>query len=430
MEKRVLFLILGILMVSVGSLVYADTYGGTKYITANIKRIKGDLNITGNVYWNLTDEITIPTTAFKLPGVNPPLSTIVVGSPIFSFDKAQNESAYSTMHVIPQYKEGTDWDVVFYWAADSDNTGEVVWCINATKMRHNEDPISGSVSMNRCVADSSGRDLDINMTGMVAYWDFQEINSTGNLNDRADENNAQAISFSTVTRGKYGNGISLDGIADYVSVPNSASLNLTDHLTISAWVKGNTDPSNDWYVVSKRTDASGCAYQLYVANTNKARLNINGQVADGSTALVKDTWYMITGTYNGSGYIYVNALFDGGPSAMSMNNIEAPIYIGNNRYLSTPFDGTIDEVGIWNRSLNETEIWDMYQSSSYFNSTVPEQYLLQKTDPIVFDGTGTEEDDMFSFRVYRGADVAEDTYNGDAMLLQATIYYNTEKPGE
>lgn len=146
-EKIVFYIVIFLIIAAVSA--YADYIGNPK--------TSPDNRFPHNVYWNVTDEIDIPVQNLKLPGVNPPSDDIIGETPVLSYDKAQNESAHGVMHVIPQYKEGSSWDVAFYWAPDDDSVGSVTWCVNATKIRYGINPITGGDSIIKCVTDNSNR---------------------------------------------------------------------------------------------------------------------------------------------------------------------------------------------------------------------------------------------------------------------------------
>jgi hypothetical protein len=82
----------------------------------------------------------------------------------------------------------------------------------------------------------------------VALWHFNEgVNTT--VFDETENDNDGTIYGATWTgtpptwvAGKYGYALQSDGIDDYVLVPDSDSLDVTNEITIEAWIKmGNND---------------------------------------------------------------------------------------------------------------------------------------------------------------------------------------------
>ncbi|MCK4784168.1 MAG: hypothetical protein KAV87_10485, partial [Desulfobacteraceae bacterium] len=76
-----------------------------------------------------------------------------------------------------------------------------------------------------------------NAGSLVGYWSFDDIQGT-NVPDQSGTGNDGTINGAPlVIEGPFDNALQLDGISDYVDCGNAESLNITDKLTISAWVK-------------------------------------------------------------------------------------------------------------------------------------------------------------------------------------------------
>ena len=142
-----------------GNLITTGDITTTGNITADWGKFRViNVSYTGksaNVYYNVTKEIEINPSRFKLPGLNPPGESIINNFPVLSFDKNTNESAYATMHVIPEYREGSNWDIAFYWAPEDADAGTVVWCVNVTKVRRENNEVITNPGTNQCVDDAT-----------------------------------------------------------------------------------------------------------------------------------------------------------------------------------------------------------------------------------------------------------------------------------
>jgi len=107
-------------------------------------------------YYNITKEIIMPLGRFKLPGVNPPEEAIISMSPMFKFDKNTNESAYTNMHVIPEYNDTTDWNIAFYWVPNAAGAGNVEWCVEFRgPMTPNAGELITGTTNTYCTVDAS-----------------------------------------------------------------------------------------------------------------------------------------------------------------------------------------------------------------------------------------------------------------------------------
>jgi len=81
-----------------------------------------------------------------------------------------------------------------------------------------------------------------------------------------------------------------------------------------------------------------------------------------------NTWHHVVGTYDGTTMkIYVDNDLKNSGTSFSGNVADSILYIGWDRGVAGRFlTGKIDEVGIWSRALNSTEITELYNSGDGF----------------------------------------------------------------
>ncbi|MFZ4536438.1 MAG: PKD domain-containing protein [Propionivibrio sp.] len=202
-------------------------------------------------------------------------------------------------------------------------------------------------------------------SGLVAAYNFEEASGT-TVVDASGKGNHGIISGATrTTSGKFGNDLSLNGTSNWVTVNDSATLDLTTGMTLEAWVYPTTNTGNR-SVLIKENAPGNSVYYLY-ANTSDDSNNtpLGGgvyggqyQFVHGVSRLASSAWSHVTVTYDGvTERLYVNGQQVGTKAqAGSMGVSGAPLRIGGNSIWGEYFKGRIDEVRIYNRALSATEI--------------------------------------------------------------------------
>jgi parallel beta-helix repeat protein len=98
-------------------------------------------------------------------------------------------------------------------------------------------------------------------TGPVSYWKFDESSGT-TAYDSVGGNDGTLTNDPCWTTGKIDGAIEFDGNDDYVKCQNDASLDITDKITIVAWIYA--DSTADAYIVAKRDGGSLMQYGLFL----------------------------------------------------------------------------------------------------------------------------------------------------------------------
>jgi len=175
--------------------------------------------------------------------------------------------------------------------------------------------------------------------------------------------------------GKFGGAFEFDGNVDYIGISNSASLNITNDLTILVWaLQNSTGVKRRFFSYGGFPDKG---YGFGIDNNNQMWYT-HYTVADYATvATYTDTtqWHMYVVTKSGTTATYY---YDG--VFVETDTVSNPIVgparggeIGSsnvNGGYTDFFSGTIDEFKIWNRSLTADEISQHYLSNlNKFNSS-------------------------------------------------------------
>lgn len=171
------------------------------------------------------------------------------------------------------------------------------------------------------------------------------------------------------------NALYFDGSNDYVDCGNDQSLNITDEITIEAWVKVSS--WRNWgRIVSARFNDDNKRYVLSLGNNS----NIQGYFDSYSSSNGKGTpaggielnqWYHVAMTSNANVVPKIMEIYIDGEIQTPLSNLGA-IYLGSADRLTIgenadypgnpyPFNGLIGEVAIYNRALDALEIKNHYE---------------------------------------------------------------------
>jgi len=211
--------------------------------------------------------------------------------------------------------------------------------------------------------------------GMVSYWRLAETSGTTAI-DCYGFNDGTNYGATIGQTGQIETCYSFDGLDDYINCGNSASLDITNEITLETWVNVNSFGDNkgiisklehDW---GEPDDASGYGLTIHYATPyNKIQFwlfGVSSEYLVSSTLLSIDTWYYVAATYDGSHMkLYINGVEDAITSATGTITLNSrSVLLGSNEFCQedTFLNGSIDEVAIYNRSLSLEEIQQHYQA--------------------------------------------------------------------
>jgi VCBS repeat-containing protein len=196
--------------------------------------------------------------------------------------------------------------------------------------------------------------------GLVAAYNFNEGSGT-TLTDRSGRGHTGAISGAAwSTQGKFGGALSFDGVNDWVTINDTAALDLTTGMTLEAWVLPST--LSGWRTVLLKERSGGLVYSLYTSGDGtrpSGYVATPGEVGVvGPSSVSTTTWTHLAVTYDGATLrLFVNG------AQVATRTLTAPIAastgalrIGGNSVWTEFFRGRIDEVRIYNRALTAAEI--------------------------------------------------------------------------
>ncbi len=195
--------------------------------------------------------------------------------------------------------------------------------------------------------------------GLVAAYGFDEAGDVLALDTSGNGNDGVLSGPTRTSAGKFGSALSFDGINDWVTVDDHATLDLTSGMTLEAWVKPSA--LSGWRTALIKEAASGLAYALYAHDSSPrpaAYIRIGGDLTTpGSAALPTNAWTHLASTYDGTRLrLFVNGVETSTAVSGSIEQSARPLRIGGNALWGEYFSGLIDEVRVYNRALSAAEI--------------------------------------------------------------------------
>jgi hypothetical protein len=289
------------------------------------------------------------------------------------------------------YDGGTE---LSYWLESFDYTGKaaVLWVkvpsVSALSSKtitlsYGNSTASGAANF----SNTFTKDLEgtISTSGLVGNWLMNESSGTTTADSSGTGNTGTLYGPARPT------GLSFDGVDDYVNCGNGASLNITDVITLEAWVKPTSLSETSAYI-----DKLGSGAGYFIA------VGVSGQiyfyVADilgvtGSSLVSVENWQHIVATYDSlspsdNWNVYVNGVLRSTQThSGSIGTYSGSLRIGKSA--NYQFTGSIDAVRIYNRALTQGEITNNYNGQIVRDaSLVMEQRMGEGSGTTLNDNSG------------------------------------------
>lgn len=222
-------------------------------------------------------------------------------------------------------------------------------------------------------------------SGLVGHWAMDETTGTAVSDGSGNSNNGTWSGETAVvsTSGKVGTAFSLDGADDMITVPHSASLDISSGYTVSGWVyfdstqAGTITPAliskNDgggwgsgW--VMGRASGGGNIVGGKVRMVTQHNRNISSPSSKASGWIYPvDTWNYVTVSWDGNTIKYYldGTLIESGIISVPPDTSSGDLWIGHGRsnWYSVYHQGSIDEMRLYNYALSDTEVASLYGAS-------------------------------------------------------------------
>lgn len=221
---------------------------------------------------------------------------------------------------------------------------------------------------------------------LVLSYSFEQSleDAAGNINNGELLGDA---SYSTVDPVEGGFCLVFDGSNDAVSIPDNDLLDITDSLTLAAWVKTD-DPNGENFIAYKSGSFSFDLTRSWDSSPHFYLYTSSGRhfLAAGTT-IVPDTWYHVAATYDNDTQamkLFINGVEDSSAvvrEASTINVTESRLYLGKPSW-SRYFLGSMDGFQIFNKALSADEVGALYSGETAINMKTFDQQAasILKTD--------------------------------------------------
>jgi Concanavalin A-like lectin/glucanases superfamily/Bacterial Ig-like domain len=256
-----------------------------------------------------------------------------------------------------------------------------------------------------------------------AYWRLGETSGTvakdvsGNGNDGTYVNGV-ALGQPGRIMGDPDTSVNFDGVNDYMTVPNSSSLNITGAVTVEAWVKR---AKSGWQVIAGKPGNGQSRlenYALWFDSGNFVRAFFGdgtNYVNVSSTAPLDTNWHKIAASYDNA---TVRLYIDGVQNATATSTVQLtpntlPLLAGRESGNTFYMGGRLDELAVYASALPASRLLAHFSTGNGVDTTPPAVRLTTPAagtstvdhSPIFAGGaaiTGTDSQTV-TVNVYAGA---------------------------
>lgn len=268
------------------------------------------------------------------------------------------------------------------------------------------------------------------------FWEFEEGSGTNAEDTSSYSNNATIYNLNNgvawTSEGRFGNALEFNKTSGYLTV-NSSQIVLVDNLTIEVWVKvhqGDTlyndivtkldGTSSFFFLIDNQGYPYGALYGTFTGGYTQAR---------GSVNLYDDQWHHLVWTFDGAQLkLYVDGvLSDTDTETGTITQSTDNIYIGSRQAGGHAFNGTIDNLMIWNRSFSLEEIQDIHSYRGDITSQIYSTDTLADWDQLNLVGwDGSLNENSFNLTgnniLYHFEETSGDAIDSSGNGLDGTVY--------
>lgn len=206
-----------------------------------------------------------------------------------------------------------------------------------------------------------------------------------NLETNYDFNGTKYITFGYSPDKTFARSIDFNGTSDYINSGNN--VNLENEFTVSAWIKRDAVNGS---ILSKKNATTG--YEFYINATGNAQMTwTNGGAVQNITSTIvipASKWHYITVSYDGTAAkMYIDGVLNNTVNLLrpQANTFDFLVGAANSASPTRFFNGTIDEVRVWDMEITESQIrflmnqeMDKHSDGNIKGSIIPQNISLNE----------------------------------------------------
>ena len=219
--------------------------------------------------------------------------------------------------------------------------------------------------------------IDFN-NSLVGWWRMDELCNGGlevcdNSSYGNDGSMNGGLSSADIVDGKLGNALEFDGVNDYIEIADNANLNFGEFedFSITGWF--NTLEEDPAFLVIKGDNYLNQSYSIRKTSGDQLAFQIADEASFEevrSDIFIHDgQWHFFVATAErgGAARLYINGILQTDVEDISnIGNIDSlnNLTIGANHIHTQGWNGSVDDLMIFDRALSENEVLGLYANSS------------------------------------------------------------------